>query len=79
MNHIGKTGLRIIRSLPGYLVAIGAVALATYLKYLAQPKIILTDVPILYMLAIVPTAVFFGLGPSLTVCVKCIVSLPNII
>ena len=69
MNHIGKTGLRIIRSLPGYLVAIGAVALATYLKYLAQPKIIPTDVPILYMLAIVPTAVFFGLGPSLTVCV----------
>jgi len=69
MNHIGKTGLRIIRSLPGYLVAIGAVALATYLKHLAQPKIIPTDVPILYMLAIVPTAVFFGLGPSLTVCV----------
>ena len=69
MNNIGKTGLRIFRSLPGYLIAIAAVALATWLKYLAQPKIIPADVPILYILAIVPTAIFFGLGPSLTVCV----------
>jgi PAS domain S-box-containing protein len=52
----------------GYAVAIGAVALATWLKYLAQPDIIAANVPILYILAIVPTAVFFGFGPSILVC-----------
>jgi PAS domain S-box-containing protein len=60
---------KIFRNSLGYVVAIGSVALATYLKYLAQPKIIPADVPILYFLAIVPTAIFFGLGPSLTVCI----------
>ena len=69
MNKAEKTSARIFRRLPGYLVAVGAVALATWLKYLAQPKIIPADVPILYLLAIVPTAIFFGLGPSLTVCI----------
>jgi PAS domain S-box-containing protein len=69
MNNVEKIGTSILRRLPGYLVAVGAVALATWLKYLAQPKIIPADVPILYLLAIVPTAIFFGLGPSLTVCV----------
>ena len=53
----------------GYLVAIGLVALATWLKYLAQPNIIAANIPILYMLAIVPTAIFFGLGPSILVCI----------
>jgi len=53
----------------GYLAAIGAVALATWLKYLAQPNIIPADVPILYLLAIVPTAIYFGLGPSILVCI----------
>ena len=52
----------------GYLIAIGSVGLATGLKELAQPSIIPADVPILYILAIVPTAVFFGLGPALLVC-----------
>ncbi|HEX7474424.1 MAG TPA: PAS domain S-box protein [Dehalococcoidales bacterium] len=53
----------------GYVVAIGSVALATWLKYLAQPSIIPTDVPILYLLAIVPTAIFFGFGPAILVCI----------
>ena len=53
----------------GYLVAVASVVLATWLKYLAQPTIIPADVPILYMLAIVPTAVFFGIGPAILVCV----------
>ena len=53
----------------GYIVAIGLVALATWLKYLAQPTIIPADVPILYLLAIVPTAIFFGFGPAILVCV----------
>jgi diguanylate cyclase (GGDEF)-like protein len=52
----------------GYLIGIGLVILATWLKYLAQPTIIPADVPILYILAIVPTAIFFGLGPSILVC-----------
>ena len=60
---------KLFRNSLGYIVAIGAVALATWLKFLAEPSIIPANVPILYILAIVPTAVFFGLGPSLTVCV----------
>ena len=58
-----------MRQWPGYLISIAAVALATALKYLAQPHIIPTDIPILYILAIVPTAIFFGLGPSILVCI----------
>ena len=38
----------------GYVVAVAAVALATWLKQLAQPNIIPTDVPITYIIAIVP-------------------------
>jgi PAS domain S-box-containing protein len=60
---------KIFRNSLGYAVAVGAVALATWLKLLAQPNIIPTDVPILYLVAIVPIAIFFGLGPSLLVCV----------
>jgi hypothetical protein len=60
---------KLFRNSLGYIVAIGAVALATWLKFLAEPSIIPANVPILYILAIVPTAVYFGLGPSLTVCV----------
>ena len=60
---------KVFRNSLGYVVAIGSVALATWLKLLAQPNIIPADVPILYLLAIVPTAIFFGLGPSLTVCI----------
>jgi PAS domain S-box-containing protein len=56
-------------NLRGYLLAIGSVALATWLKHLAEPEIIPTDVPILYFLAIVPTAIFFGLGPAILVCI----------
>lgn len=52
----------------GYLVAIASVALATWLKYLAQPTIIPADVPITYLLAIVLTAFFFGLAPSVLAC-----------
>ena len=69
MGKAEKMRKIIFRNSLGYLVAVGAVALATWLKYLAQPSIIPANVPILYLLAIVPTAVFFGLGPSLTVCV----------
>ncbi len=68
MNKAENKSARIFHNLLGYLVAVGAVALATWLKFLAQPKIIPTDVPILYLVAIVPTAIFFGLGPSLLVC-----------
>jgi K+-sensing histidine kinase KdpD len=55
----------LFRNWLGYLIAIGSVALATWLKYLAQPNIIPANVPILYIVAIVITATFFGLGPSI--------------
>ena len=53
----------------GYVVAVAAVALATWLKHLAQPNIIPANVPILYILAIVPMAIYFGLGPAILTCV----------
>jgi PAS domain S-box-containing protein len=51
-----------------YLAGLILVALATWLKYLAQPNIIPSNVPILYLVAIVPTAIFFGFGPAILVC-----------
>jgi len=53
----------------GYLFAVALVVLSTWLKNIAQPKIIPADVPILYILSIVLTASFFGLGPALLCCV----------
>jgi PAS domain S-box-containing protein len=53
----------------GYLFAVALVALATWFKHLAQPNIIPANIPILYILAIVFTATFFGLGPALFSCV----------
>lgn len=52
----------------GYLFAVVAVTLATWFKQLALPDIIPANVPILYILAIVLTAFFFGLGPSILCC-----------
>jgi PAS domain S-box-containing protein len=69
VGRIRKPGGRLSLDWQGYVVAIGLVALATWLKYLAQPTIIPADVPILYMLAVVPTAIFFGFGPSILVCI----------
>jgi K+-sensing histidine kinase KdpD len=69
VSRIRKLGKRLALSWRGYLVAIVLVALATWLKYLAQPSIIPSDVPILYLLAVVPTAIFFGLGPAILVCI----------
>jgi PAS domain S-box-containing protein len=53
----------------GYLCAVILVVLSTWLKNLAQPDIIPANVPILYILSIVLTATFYGLGPSLLCCV----------
>jgi K+-sensing histidine kinase KdpD len=69
MSRIRMPGNRIFLSARGYLIAAVLVALATWLKYLAQPSIIPADVPILYIAAIVLTAAFFGLGPSIFVCI----------
>ena len=57
----------------GYLFTIVLVALSTWLKELAEPEVIPTDVPILYILSIVLTATFFGLGPSILCCVLSVV------
>ncbi len=53
----------------GYVLGIVLVALGTWFKYLAQPYIIPADEPILYIAAIVPVAIFFGIGPALLVCI----------
>ena len=68
MGITGKPSRAIFVNWRGYLFAIVLVVLATWFKYLAQPKIIPTDVPILYILAIVLTATFFGFGPSILCC-----------
>ena len=52
----------------GYVAAVAAVVLATWLKRLAEPDIIAANVPILYVLAIVVTAFFFGFGPAILCC-----------
>jgi len=65
MKTVIKAGKTLHNSWIGYIVAVGAVALATWLKHLAQPDIIPTDVPILYIVAIVPMAIYFGLGPAI--------------
>jgi PAS domain S-box-containing protein len=69
MVRLRKLIKNLLRDWRGYLLAVGLVALATWLKHLAQPNIIPANVPILYMLAIVPTAIFFGFGPSILVCI----------
>jgi len=58
----------------GYPVTIILVALATWLKYLAQPNIIPADVPILYIVAIVLTSAFYGFGPSIICCLLSMVA-----
>jgi PAS domain S-box-containing protein len=68
MGITGKPNRAIFVNWGGYLFAIVLVVLATWFKYLAQPHIIPADVPILYILAIVLTAFFFGLGPSILCC-----------
>jgi PAS domain S-box-containing protein len=74
METTGKPSRAIFVSWRGYFFAILLVVLATWFKYLAQPKIIPTDIPILYILAIVLTATFFGLGPSVLSCVLSLVA-----
>lgn len=68
MRILKKIGNLIYSKWFGYLFAVGVVALATWFKTLAQPDIIPADVPITYILAIVITAFFFGLGPSILCC-----------
>jgi PAS domain S-box-containing protein len=58
----------------GYAASLAGVSLATWLKYLAQPTIIPAGVPILYLLAIVPIAIFFGLWPSILTCLLSVVA-----
>jgi light-regulated signal transduction histidine kinase (bacteriophytochrome) len=69
MRSVRNLSRKVFHNWRGYLLAIGLVAIATWLKYLAQPNIIPSDVPILYILAIVPTAIFFGFGPAILVCI----------
>ncbi len=74
MGLIGKLSKGTLRNWWGYPLAVGLVVLATWLKYLAQPVIIPANIPILYLLAIVPTAIFFGLGPAILTCILSVVA-----
>ena len=58
----------------GYIFALGIAALVTWFKLLAEPDIIPANIPILYILAIVLTATFFGLGPSILCCLISVVA-----
>jgi signal transduction histidine kinase len=49
----------------GYLAGIGSVSFITWLLVLAQPEIIPRPTAYPYMLSILPTAIYFGLGPAL--------------
>lgn len=62
---IWKPDKRMFLDWPGYLIAVGLVALITLLKYFAQSSFFPPDKAIPYMLAIALTAIFFGLGPSI--------------
>jgi PAS domain S-box-containing protein len=53
----------------GYFFTVILVVLSTWLKNLAQPDIIPANIPILYILSIVLTATYFGLGPAILCCV----------
>jgi PAS domain S-box-containing protein len=53
----------------GYIFAVATVALATWLKLLAEPNTVPADIPIFYILSIVLTASFFRLGPALFCCI----------
>jgi PAS domain S-box-containing protein len=65
MLTIKKSGRTILMRWGGYFFAAAITALATWLKFLAQPDVIPPNVPILYVLGIVITSFFFGLGPSI--------------
>jgi PAS domain S-box-containing protein len=69
MVTIKKTSKAIIMRWGGYVFAVAIVALATWLKFLTKPDIIPADIPVLYILAIVLTSFFFGLGPSIWCCI----------
>lgn len=73
MRIVRKLGKYILRMWRGYLLAIGLVALATWLKELAQP-VIPPNSSIIYILVILPTAIFFGFGPSILVCVLAVLA-----
>src|SRR5205823_10528193 len=52
------------RRWPGYVVAVGVVALATTIAWLARPLINDANVVMIYLLAIALVALRFGQGPS---------------
>ncbi len=69
MKIIKKPASKTYSKWLGYPIGLGLVCLATWLTYIAQPTFIPPEVPILYMLAIIPVAIFFGLIPSIFVCI----------
>jgi PAS domain S-box-containing protein len=73
MDKLNQLYKKFLKPWRGYLFSVAVVALATWLKLLAQPDIIPANVPILYILAIVLTAFFFRLGPSILCCVLSVI------
>ncbi len=62
-----KPDRKMFLSWKGYLFGTALVAIATGIKYIAQPDIITSANSLPYILAIVATAIFWGLGPSIFV------------
>jgi PAS domain S-box-containing protein len=60
-----KPSKRMFLDWRGYVIGISLVALATLLKYFAQPNFLTRPNSLLYILAIVITAVYFGFGPAI--------------
>jgi len=53
----------------GYLISLGLVILATLIGVLLQPLIHPANLIMIYLLCVVISAVYFGFGPSIVVCI----------
>ncbi len=59
-------------SLWGYIQGIWLVTLLTVFSYILQPFFSTTGIVMLYLLGVVVSAVLWGLGPSILVCILCV-------
>ena len=58
----------------GYLISLGLVIIATLTGVLLQPLIDPTNLIMIYLLCVVISAVYFGFGPSIVVCILGVLS-----
>jgi two-component system sensor histidine kinase KdpD len=58
----------------GYLISLGAVVIATLIGVLLQSLVDPTNLIMIYLLCVVISAVYFGFGPSVVVCILGVLS-----